>query len=363
MDAEDRPAAPSSPNTETPAVKLRSPLRRWWPIAAVLAVVVIAGGLLVAFTRDSSDALVVYNGRSHYGGEEAFAAFTRETGIKVELFGGDAQTLHDRLLSEGDDTPADLLVTVDGANLWRAKDEGLLMPVQSATIDENIPASLRDPEGYWTAVSTRVRTPIVSTDRVPEGAVTSYEDLGKPEWKGRLCLRTASSIYNQSFVADMIAKRGEAATRALLDSWMDNDPQILGNDIEVIDAVASGSCDVGLVNHYYLARELTDDPNLAVAPAWPDQTTTGAHANLSGVGVVASTDRQEDAIRLMEFLTTYEAQQSMAELGEFPANPTVEANPVARPWQQIVKIEPMDVAGAGENAAAAVALMQSVGWE
>jgi iron(III) transport system substrate-binding protein len=363
MDAEDRPAPPPSSAPARPTVTLRSPLRRWWPLLAVVAVVVIAGAALLVSTRESSDALVVYNGRSHYGGEEAFAAFTRETGIKVELFGGDAQTLHDRLLSEGDDTPADLLVTVDGANLWRAKEEGLLMAVQSATIEENIPASLRDPDGTWTAVSTRVRTPIVSTTRVPDGAVTSYEDLGDPQWKGRLCLRTANSIYNQSFVADMIAKRGEEATRQLLETWMDNDPQILGNDIEVIDGIASGSCDVGLVNHYYLAREIGEDPDLEVAPAWPDQTTTGAHANLSGVGVVAATDRREDAIRLMEFLTTYEAQQSMVELGEFPANPGVEANPVARPWQQVVKIEPIDVVGAGENAVKAVALMQSVGWE
>jgi iron(III) transport system substrate-binding protein len=197
---------------------------------------------------------------------------------------------------------------------------------------------------------------------VAEGALTTYEDLGDSQWKGRLCLRTASSIYNQSLVADFIAKRGEAATKQLLESWMANEPQILGNDIEVIDAVASGSCDVGLVNHYYLARELGEDPNLAVAPAFPDQDGAGAHANLSGVGVVASTDRREDAIRLIEFLTTFEAQQSIAEMGEFPANQVVEANEIVRPWQG-VKLDPIQVEGAGDNAVAAVALMQAVGWE
>jgi iron(III) transport system substrate-binding protein len=347
---------------EGPPVKMRSPLRRWWPVLAVVAVVVIAGGALLLFTGGSSNALVVYNGRSHYGGEEAFEAFTRETGIKVELFGGDAQTLHDRLLSEGDDTPADLLVTVDGANLWRAKEEGLLLPVQSTIVEESIPANLRDPDGTWTAISTRVRTPVVSTERVPEGAVTSYASLGDPQFKGRVCLRTASSIYNQSLVADMIAKRGEDATRELLESWMANDPQILGNDIEVLDAIADNRCDVGLVNHYYLVRKLRENANFPVTPAWPDQDGAGAHANLSGVGVVAASDRQEDAIRLLEFLVQWEAQQSIAENGEFPANPQVEATEIVRPWQG-VKIDPMSAAGAGQNATAAVTLMQAVGWE
>jgi len=341
---------------------MRSPVRRWWPALAVLAVVVIAGVALLVSTGGSSNALVVYNGRSHYGGEDAFAAFTEETGIEVELFGGDAQTLHDRLVSEGDDTPADLLVTVDGANLWRAKEEGLLLPVQSSVVEAAIPAALRDPDGTWTAISTRVRTPVVSTERVPAGAVTSYEDLGDPQFRGRVCLRTASSIYNQSFVADLIAKRGPDATRQLLQSWMANDPRILGNDIEVLDAIADGRCDAGLVNHYYLARKLGESATFPVTPAWPDQDGAGAHANLSGVGVVASTDRSEDAVRLLEFLVQYRAQQAIAANGEFPAVPQVEANEVVRPWQT-TKIDPIQVSGAGQNATAAVALMQDVGWE
>lgn len=343
-------------------MKLRSPLRRWWPAILAIVVVVAASATVALVTSQSDDALVVYNGRSHYGGEEAFAAFTRETGIKVKLFGGDAQTLHDRLKSEGDSTKADLLVTVDGANLARAKDEGLLARVDSSVISESIPASLRDPDGTWTAVSTRVRTIVRSTERVAEDAVDGYADLADPRWKGRVCLRTSNNIYNQSLVADFIVKRGEAATEQLLRSWMANHPKIYGNDVQILNAIESGDCDIGLVNHYYLVRILKNDAGFPVAPAWPDQNAAGVHANFSGAGVVKGTDRMEDAVKLLEFLTQREAQEAIAENGEFPANPAVAPIDLVKPWRNI-KLDPIDGPGAAEHAADAVALMQQVRWE
>lgn len=343
-------------------MKLRSRWRRWLPVIVALSVAVVASGVLVVTSKEpEAKTLIVYNGRSHYGGEAAFKAFTRETGIKVTLFGGDAQTLHDRLKSEGTRTPADLLVTVDGANLWRAKSEGLLAKVNSAAIDKAVPASLRDSDGFWTAISTRVRTPMRSTARVAEGAVRSYEDLGDPQWKGRLCLRTSTSIYNQSLVADLIAKRGAAAAEALLRSWMANEPRIVANDVELLNALNDGRCDVGLANHYYLARILKKTPDFAVAPAFPVDDAEGAHANFSGVGVVKASDRRADAIKLMEFLVQREAQISIGEQGEFPANPDVEPIAVVRPWRS-VKLDPIDAEGAARDGAAAVALMQKVGW-
>jgi iron(III) transport system substrate-binding protein len=340
----------------------KSALRRWWPALAVALASLIAAGVLLASAGDADDALVVYNGRSHYGGEEAFAAFTRETGIEVKLFGGDAEALHQRLKSEDGDTPADVLVTVDGANLARAEDEGLLLPVRSDVIAGTIPAKLRAGDGTWTALSTRVRTPMRSTERVPAGAVRSYEDLGDPRWRGRLCLRTSNNIYNQSLVADMITKRGEAAAERLLRTWMANRPRILGSDVEVLKAIAADRCDVGLTNHYYLARELAANPDFPVAPAWPDQDAAGAHANLSGAGIVKATDRRDDAVRLVEFLVGREAQRAIAENGEFPANPKVPPAPSIRDWAG-VKTDPIDVQGAGRHARDAVALMSEVGWK
>ncbi|HEX8103887.1 MAG TPA: extracellular solute-binding protein [Solirubrobacteraceae bacterium] len=338
-------------------------LRRWWAVLALAVAIVGATGVLLASAGGADNALVVYNGRSHYGGEEAFAAFTRETGIKVKLFGGEAETLHQRLKSEGARTPADVLVTVDGANLARAKQEGLLRPVRSAAIDRAVPAGLRDPDGTWTALSTRVRTPMVSTERVGAGAVRSYEDLGDARWKGRLCLRTSNNIYNQSLVADFIAKRGAARTERLLRSWMANDPTILGSDVDVLKAIAADRCDAGLTNHYYLARMLKDDPEFPVAPAWPDQGAgrPGAHANLSGAGVVAASDRPEQAQKLVEFLVEREAQEAIAANGEFPANPRVPPAAHIRRWAGI-RTEPIDVPGAAAHAQDAVALMAKVGW-
>src|SRR5688572_14289676 len=165
-----------------------------------------------------------------------------------------------------------------------------------------------------------MRTPMRSTERLGEDAVTSYEDLGKPQFEGRLCLRTSNNEYNQSLVADRIAKHGEAATEKLLRSWMANRPQILGSDVDVLEAIAAGRCDVGLTNHYYLGRILEDDPGFPVAPAWPDQDGAGAHTNLSGVALVKGAAHKADAIALMEYLTSPPAQEVVTANSELAAN-------------------------------------------
>ena len=337
-------------------------IRRRWPIpvAAAVAVVLLGGGAMVA-TGSEDDALVVYNGRSHYGDEQVFEDFERATGIDVELRGGTAPELFERLRREGDDTPADVLITTDLANLWRAEEAGLLRPVITDALASRIPANLRDPAGAWWALTTRLRIPVVATDRVDPSEVTSYESLGDPRLRGRTCLRTSQNEYNQSLVADLIAKRGHEATEALLRSWMANDPDIINSDGEMLAIMAAGDCDVGLSNHYYLARKLAEDPDFPVAPAWPDQDGPGAHANVSGMGMVRWTDAEEDALALMEFLVSREAQAHVVEGGEFAANP--EAPPAAhvRDWAGVV-IDPIAVDEAGPLLADAVELMLEVGW-
>jgi len=332
-------------------------------VLAVAILLVIAGLGVAAFALAGSADVVVYNGRSQYGDEQAFKAFEEQTGLDVELRGGTAPELYERLRREGEDTDADLLVTTDLANLWRAEDAGLLEPVQTDALSANVAPGLHDPAGAWWGISTRIRTPMRSTERVDEGAVTSYEDLGDPQFRGKLCLRTSNNEYNQSFVADRIAKHGEEDTQALLESWMANEPQILGSDVDVLDAIVAGSCDVGLTNHYYLGRMLKDDPDVPVAPAWPDQDGAGAHTNLSGVGLVRSAGEQRaNAIRLMEFLTGVEAQEAIVENSEFAANPEVAPAPHISDWAD-VKTDPIDVEQAGPSLEAAVALMQRVGWK
>jgi len=328
-------------------------------VAGILLLGVLAGVAVAA--RGGSDDIVVYNGRSQYGDEKVFTDFQADTGRTLQLRGGTAPELFERLSSEGEDTPADLLVTTDLANLWRAKEAGLLQPVTTPTLSEQVPDEFRDPDSQWWGLSLRIRTPMRSTERVPQDAITSYEDLGDPRYRGRLCLRTSNNEYNQSLVADMIAKRGAAETEELLRSWMDNRPRILGSDVDVLDAIAAGRCDVGLTNHYYLGRMLAEDSDVPIAPAWPDQDGAGAHTNLSGVGLVRGADSEEGATELMEHLTSPEAQREIVENSELAVNPEVAPPAHIRDWADVKK-DPIDVARAGALLPDAVALMQEVGW-
>lgn len=339
-------------------------IRMRWPIPvlAVVLLVALAAGTLAATGGGSDAALVIYNGRSHYGTEQVFHDFEADTGIEVELRGGTAPELFERLRREGEDTPADLLVTTDLANLWRAEEAGLLRPAESPTLEANIPDGLHDPEGYWWALTTRMRIPVVSTERVEEGAVDSYEDLGDPRFRGRTCLRTSTNEYNQSLVADMIAKRGHDEAEALLRSWMDNDPEIINSDGELLAVMAAGDCDVGLVNHYYLGRAIEENAgDFPVAAAWPNQDGAGAHTNVSGVGIVTWSDQPDDARRLVEYLSTPEAQATFIDRSEFAANPAVAPADHIAGWADVV-IDPIDVEAAGPLLDEAVALMLEVGW-
>lgn len=337
-------------------------IRRRWPlpVLALLLVLVVAGVALASSSGDD-DTLVVYNGRSHYGDETVFDDFTEDTGIELTLRGGTGPELFERLQREGSDTPADVLVTTDLANLWRAEHKGLLAPTTSAELDANVPEAVRDPGGQWWPLTVRLRVPVVSTTRVDAGAITSYEDLGDPKWKGRTCLRTSNSEYNQSLVADFLVKRGPEATKALLQSWMDNDPKIYNSDGELLAGMKAGDCDVGLTNHYYLARALDEDADFPVAPAWPDQDGAGAHANVSGAGVVTSSGKKAQARQLIEYLTTKAAQVEIVMGGEFPVNEQVSAQDSAASWQT-VKIDPIAVADAGPLIPDAIALMLDLGW-
>ena len=337
-------------------------IRRRGRLLGVIALllVVLVGAAVVAFGRSAD--VVVYNGRSQYGDEAAFTAWEDETGKSLELRAGSAPELFERLRSEGADTPADLLVTTDLANLWRAKEAGMLEPVSTQALEAQVPKEYRDPDKEWWGLSLRIRTPMRSTERVDAGAIKHYEDLGKPQFKGKLCLRTSNNEYNQSFVADRIAKHGEADTEKLLRSWMANDPQIFGSDVDVLEAIGAGRCDAGLTNHYYLGRILKEKPDFPVAPAWPDQDGAGAHTNLSGVALVKGTEHKPDAVSLMEYLTSTPAQEEIVENSELAANPDVAPPEHIADWAD-VKRDPIDVERAGKLLPDAIALMQKVGWK
>ena len=317
-------------------------------LAAAFAAVVIATA-----GSSSSDELVLYSARSHYGEEEPFERFAADTGTDLTLRGGSASELYERLSSEGGNTPADVLITVDAANLWRAKEAGLLEPVSSAALDERVPEDLRDPDGAWYGLTLRARTIMRSAERVGPDEVTTYEGLGDPRWKGRLCLRSGTSEYNVSFVADRLAKDGRAETERMLRRWMANEPEILGSDTDVLEAIADGDCDVGLTNHYYLEREREDDPDFPVEAVWADQAGRGTHVNLSGLGVVRGSDNKQEATELIEFLVAPEQERVFQQNNhEFQVADCCE-----------FKRDPIDVAAAGARLDEAITLMDEVGWD
>jgi iron(III) transport system substrate-binding protein len=319
--------------------------------AALLLIALVS--VVLATSGSSSEALNVYSARSHYGEEEPFEQFAADTGTDLVLRGGSATELYERIRAEGDNTPADVLITVDAANLWRATEAGLLEPIQSATLDRRVPKRLRDPEGYWYGLALRARTIMRSSERVGPNEVTTYEGLGDPRWKGRLCLRSGTSEYNVSFVADRLAKDGRAATERMLRRWMANDPEILGSDTDVLEAIADGDCDVGLTNHYYLEREKDENPDFPVEPVWADQNGRGTHLNLSGLGVVKASDQKETAQKLIEFLVSPEEQQVFSDNNhEFTVKGGVD-----------FKTDPIDVARAGARLDEALTLMDEVGWD
>jgi len=308
--------------------------------------------------------VVIYSARStQYGPETAFEAFTKKTGIQVKIFGGNSSELFERLRAEGDRTPADVLVTVDAGNLWNAARSGLLSKVDSPELLANVPANLRDPEGRWFGLTMRARTIMYSTKRVKAENLSTYEALGDPKWKGRLCLRTSTYIYNQSFLATMIKRLGEPKTEQIVHGWVANVPILINGDTKILEAIAAGQCDVGLANTYYLARLVAKDPSFPVAPFWANQQTTGTHINISGAGITAHAKNRGNAVKLLEFLSSPEVQQMFADANfEFPVNPHASPSPVLARWGKF-KADDINVAAAGELQAAATRLADRAGYK
>ncbi len=335
-------------------------------LTRALAAALGALAALVLLPSRSPDAqgpeVVVYSAR-HYGQETAFDAFTKRTGIAVKILTGQTGELFERLKAEGERTPADVLVTVDAGNLWNAARGGLLAKVDSPELTSNIPVHLRDPEQRWFGLTVRARTIMYNTRKVTPAELSTYEALGDPKWKGRVCLRTSSYIYNQSMLATLIKRHGEARTEEVVRGWVANHPTLINGDTKILESIAAGQCDVGLTNHYYLARIVAKDPAFPVAPFWANQATTGTHVNVSGAGVTAHAKNRANAIKFVEFLSGPEAQQMFADLAfEYPVNAQAAVNPIVARWGRF-KQDDVNIAAAGEFQAAAVKLADRAGYK
>jgi len=313
-----------------------------------------------AFGRE----IVVYSARKEHLIKPVFELYTRQTGVRIEYITDKAPVLLQRLKAEGDRTPADLLITVDAGNLWHAAEQGVLQSVSSGTLTSNIPAHLRDPDNKWFGLSLRARTIVYSLKRVRPGELTTYEDLSHNNWKKRLVLRTSKKVYNQSLVAMLIKEHGEAETTEIVRGWVGNlAAPPFSNDTRVMEAIIAGQGDVGIVNTYYFGRLVKKDPAIPIGLFWPNQTSGGVHVNVSGAGMVAASDNKAAAIALLEWLSAEDAQQIFADVNmEYPVNPNVAMNPVVAAWGSFEQNQ-LNLKNAGENQAAALRLMDRVGYK
>ncbi|AUA35021.1 extracellular solute-binding protein [Pseudomonas fulva] len=326
-------------------------------LLAALALSVVGG------TVQAADEVVVYSSRIDELIKPVFDAYTAETGVKVKFITDKEAPLMQRIKAEGEHGVADLLLTVDAGNLWQAEQMGILQPIRSEIIERNIPPQYRASSHDWTGLSLRARTIIYSTERVKPAELSTYEALADKQWEGRLCLRTAKKVYNQSLTATLIESHGEAKAEQIVKGWVNNlSTDVFSDDNAVIQAVEAGQCDVGVVNTYYYGRLHKQNPNLPVKIFWPNQQDRGVHVNLSGIGLTKHAPHPEAATKLVEWMTGEQAQKLFADLNqEFPANPQVKPSDEVAAWGDF-KADSIAVEVAGKRQAEAIRLMDRAGW-
>jgi len=313
---------------------------------------------LAAPSAIAAEEVVVYSARKEHLIKPLFDAYTKKTGVNIRYITDKEAPLLARLQAEGANTPADVLFTVDAGNLWQAAEQDILAAVQSEVLDKNIPAHLRDPHGRWYGLSVRARTVVYSTERVKASDLSTYEDLADPKWKGRLCLRTSKKVYNQSLVAMMIARLGEDKAEGIVKGWVNNLATApFSNDTKVMEAIAAGQCDAGIVNTYYFGRLQKKKPDIKLALFWPNQGDRGVHVNISGAGVTKHARHKVQAVRLIEWLSGTEAQAMFTQINmEYPANNSVKPSGLVAAWGDF-KQDELNVAKAGELQVKSVMLM------
>jgi iron(III) transport system substrate-binding protein len=319
--------------------------------------------LIGSTAAQAADEVVVYSSRIDELIKPVFDAYTKKTGVQVKFITDKEAPLMQRIKAEGENATADLLLTVDAGNLWQAEQMGILQPFTSKIIDTNIPLQYRSSAHQWTGLSLRARTIAYSTDRVKPADLSTYEALADKQWEGRLCLRTAKKVYNQSLTATLIETHGAEKTEKIIKGWVNNlSTDVFSDDIAVLEAINAGQCDVGIVNTYYYGRLHKQKPDLAVKLFWPNQGDRGVHVNLSGIGLTKHAPHPEAAKALVEWMTTPEAQKIFADINqEFPANPSVPPSAEVASWGKFVA-DTLPVEVAGKRQAEAIRLMDRAGW-
>ena len=335
-------------------------------LAASLALAVFALGATA-----QENVVNIYSSRHYKTDEALYEGFTKQTGIKVNRIEGGDDALVERVRNEGPRSPADVLITVDAGRLWRAEQIGLFQPVKSRVLEARIPENLREPSGQWFGFSMRARVIAYNKERVRPGEIENYEQLADGKWKGRICMRSSTNVYNLSLMGALIDHLGDAKAEAWAKAVRANlaqEPK--GGDTDQLLAVAAGKCDVTVSNQYYYARlvrsakpeEKQAGEKLAIV--LPNQKTWGTHVNISGAGVLKNAPHRDAAVKFLEYLASDEAQRYFADgNNEWPvvANLRVE-NPVLATFGDF-KRDKLNVAVLGRNQPSSQKIYDRVAWK
>ena len=319
--------------------------------------------IIFSCAKDSSE-LTVYTSRQPQLIEPIVEQFTNQTGIKVNLLSGNAQELMERIDIEGEDSPADIFMTVDAGVLWQAAERDILAKIDSEILNENIPAHLRDSKNEWFGLSKRARTIVFSSDQFKDNDFSTYEDLADPKWKGKLCLRTSQKVYNRSLIASMIDAYGFDKSKEVVSGWISNlATEVFSNDTNALKAVSSGQCGVTIVNTYYLARLLDDPEYNNLSLFWANQSDRGVHVNISGAGVVKTSKNKKNAVLLLEYLSSNKAQDFYASANkEYPVLIGAKIDESIENWGSFSE-HTINVSKLGSLQKEAVFLAQEVGYK
>ncbi len=298
-------------------------------------------------TVKESNEINLYSQRHYKVDEKQYEAFEKETGIKVNVVKANADELIERLKNEGKNSPADLFITVDAGKLQKAKDLDLLQKISSPIINQNVDVDLKDVNGYWIPITYRARIIVYSKDRVDVSELSTYDNLTDEKWRNKVLVRSSSNAYNQALLSSIIANTGEESASKWASKLVKNfarDPK--GNDRDQVKAITAGQGDLAIVNSYYIGLLLSSEnveeikAGNSVGVFFPNQGEgeTGSHINVSGIGLAKNAPNKENAIKLMEFLTSESAQKTYTNTSyEYPANPNVEPNEIVKKWGSFKK--------------------------
>ena len=328
--------------------------------------------ILSCSSNDSEQVVNMYSQRHYDVDQKQYDNFEDKTGIKVNVIKANADELIQRIKNEGENSPADLFITVDVGKLWQAADMGLLQEYGDKSLTDGIPESLIDKNGFWIPVTYRSRVLVYSKERVEKSELSTYEDLANPKWKGRLLVRSSSNSYNQALMSSLVANLGEDATQEWTKSVVSNfarDPK--GNDRDQVKAIAAGQGDVAIVNSYYigllLSSENEEEVNAgnAISVFFPNQGEgeRGSHINVSGVALAKNSPNKSNALKLIEYLTSDEAQEIYVNnTFEYSVKPNIEPNDIVKEWGAFRK-DPLDLNMLGVRRNDAIRIFDAGGWK